>query len=109
MGFRSWVLERAATRLLKDALPCAAPAELPALLRQLERRLLLAYPRATPEAAAAAALRAWARDEARRSRCYVDLQASSPGLIYLVDEVTGRRRPIPVADLVRILGPRAAA
>lgn len=53
------------------------------------------------------AMVAWADLEGRKTRCYVDLAASSPHLLFLVDPVAGERRAIPVVDLIRMLGPRA--
>lgn len=63
----------------------------------------------SPEAAADAALVAWSEILGRETRCFIDLDASTPHLVFLADPLTGERHAIPVIDLVRLLGPRAVA
>lgn len=106
-SFRHRTVAEAARAYMRAA-PQAQPADLPLLLESAGLTLRQAF-RFTPAAEIeAAALAAWAEVEGERTRCYVDLEASTPHLLYLVDPVAGVRRPIPVADLVRILGPRMA-
>lgn len=59
--------------------------------------------------AAEASLVAWADILGRRTRCEIDLAASTPHLVFLADPITGERHAIPVIDLVRLIGPRAVA
>ncbi len=89
--------------------PPVQPAQLTELLDQAHEHLQRKFPRAAPAEICAAALAAWAEVEGERTRCHVDLEASTPYLLTLVVPVAGVRRQIPVADLVRLLGPRAAA
>ncbi|MFZ5871073.1 MAG: hypothetical protein ACOYXW_11180 [Actinomycetota bacterium] len=109
MGFRSRQLRTAAERYLARRGTSVPPAGVRRLLEDAAAHLLARFPAVKPAAAAEAALAAWSDMEGRRTRCYVDLQASTPHLLFLVDPVAGARRPIPVVDLVRILGPRSAA
>jgi hypothetical protein len=108
-GFRSKQLRKAAARHLAGAGTGVAPAELRQLLHATACELVARFTWATPAAADEAALLAWSEIEGRRTRCFVDLEASTPHLLILVDPVARSRRPIPVVDLVRILGPRSAA
>jgi hypothetical protein len=61
------------------------------------------------ELAADIALQAWAEIEGKRGQAHFDLEASTPYLVFITDNITGQRRAISVADLLRILGPRTAA
>lgn len=87
----------------------AQPAELGDLLEHAHAYLEARFPRIRRADIEAAALAAWAQAEGERTRCHVDLEASTPYLLWLVDPVAGVRRPFPVADLVRLLGPRTTA
>lgn len=98
-------LKKAAERFLDQQEPARAPAELPALLAMASGHLAGRFNLPMSEAYDVA-LAAWSEIEGRRSRCYVDLDLSTPHLIFLVDPIAGMRRPIPVVDLVRLLGPR---
>lgn len=84
------------------------PPELPELLARGAQALQKKHPSFSLDDAALMARAAWAEAEAERTKCYVDLEASTPHMIVLVDQVAGVTRRIPVADLVRLLGPRAA-
>lgn len=99
-------LKKAAQRFLEQQEPACAPAELPALLAMASGHLAARF-RLPMGEAYDVALAAWSEIEGQRSRCYVDLDLSTPHLIFLVDPIAGMRRPIPVVDLVRLLGPRA--
>lgn len=85
-----------------------APAELPGLLRRT-RDHVRGREVCAEAAAGRAAIEAWSEMAAEKSRCYVDLEASTPQLLVLVDETTKTRRYFPAVDLVKILGPRIAA
>ena len=98
-------LKKAAQRFLDLQEPAHAPADLPALLALTSAHLCKRFGLATAEAHDVA-LAVWSEIEGARSRCYVDLDLSTPHLIFLVDPVAGLRRPIPTVDLVRMLGPR---
>lgn len=52
------------------------------------------------------ALSAWSERSGRATRCYVDLDVSTPWLVFVADPEAGVRHPIPLADLVKLLGPR---
>lgn len=52
------------------------------------------------------ALSAWSERSGRATRCYIDLDVSTPWMIFIADPEAGVRRPIPLADLVQLLGPR---
>jgi len=86
----------------------AQPAELQQLLDRTAAALKTKFPERPAAELEAIALAAWAQAEGERTKAYVDLEASTPYLLWLVDPVAGVRRPFPVADLVRLLGPRAA-
>jgi hypothetical protein len=101
-------LKNHAAAFLKSC-PPAQPAQLRALLEKTAEHLRLAYVGISQTAAHQAAVRAWSEIAAAQARVYVDLEASTPQLLVLVDEVSKTRRLFPVADLVRILGPRVAA
>lgn len=101
-------LKKAAQRFLDLQEPAHAPADLPALLALTCAHLSRRFGLETQEAHDIA-LAVWSEIEGARSRCYVDLELSTPHLIFLVDPVAGVRRPIPTVDLVRMLGPRAVA
>lgn len=94
---------RAALRQVQ-ARPTVAPAELPALLAEVEASLVGLGVR--EDDARDISLAAWSEVEGRRTGAYVDLEISTPWLIFLADPVTGVRWPLPAADLVRMLGPR---
>lgn len=98
-------LKKSAQRFLDLQEPAHAPADLPALLALTSAHLSERFGLATAEAHDIA-LAVWSEIEGARSRCYVDLDLSTPHLIFLVDPVAGLRRPIPTVDLVRMLGPR---
>lgn len=98
-----------AARAFLESQPAAQPAELQDLLDHAHVHLRRQFSGPSDAQIQATVLAAWASVEGERSRAYVDLEASTPHLLMLVDTVAGVRRPIPVADLVRILGPRAAA
>ena len=100
-------LKKAAQRFL-DLQPIASPAELTALLALTSAHLGQLFGVSGAEAHDIA-LSAWSEIEGRRSRCFVDLNLSTPHLIFLVDPIAGVRRPIPTVDLVRMLGPRQVA
>lgn len=105
--FAGKTLREAARDFLREQ-RAVQPAELAELLELAHDTLQARFPRSTPAQIDAAALAAWANAEADRANCYVDMEASTPTLLWLVDEAAGVRRPVPVADLVRMLGPRAA-
>lgn len=94
---------RAAMRQVQ-ARPTVVPAELPALLAEVEAHLATIGVR--EDDARDIALAAWSEVEGRRTGAYIDLEISTPWLIFLADPVTGVRWPLPAADLVRMLGPR---
>lgn len=108
MPFRTEDLATAARRWMADAAP-PAPAELQQLLEQATTDLRPRFRRRSEAEISAAVLAAWAEAEGKRTRCYVDLAASTPYLLVVVDPVAGARRTVPLADLVRILGPRFAS
>lgn len=101
-------LAAAARAFMADQAP-VQPAELGELLELAHVHLRQQFAWPSDSAIDAAALAAWAQVAARETRAYVDLEASTPHLIWLVDPVAGVRHPFPAADLVRLLGPRAAA
>ena len=94
---------RAADRLIQSR-ASVPPAELPALLSDVETRLRDQGVR--EDDSRDIALASWSEVEGRRTGAYVDLEISTPYLIFLADPVTGVRWPLPAADLVRMLGPR---
>jgi len=94
---------RAALRHVQ-ASPTVAPAELPALLSDISARLTSLG--VAEDDARDIALAAWSEVEGRRTGAYIDLEISTPWLIFLADPVTGVRWPLPAADLVRMIGPR---
>lgn len=96
-------LRKAAQRFVQ-ARPSVAPAELPQLLGDIQAHLEGLGARA--DDARDIGLAAWSEVEGRRTGAYVDLEISTPYLIFLADPVTGVRWPLPAADLVRMLGPR---
>lgn len=98
-------LRKAATRFLEGQPPISHPHELTDLISRCAVHLV-GVGRLDGAEARDLAVAAWAEISAREARCFVDLELSSPHLIYLMDGVTGRRRAIPVIDLVRWLGPR---
>jgi hypothetical protein len=55
------------------------------------------------------ALSCWSEIEGAKSRCFIDLELSTPYLVFVVDPVAGTRHPFPVVDLIKMLGPRLAA
>ncbi len=99
---------KAARRYLQAQPGAAGPNDLPELLAGAARHLVERL-RIKPDDARDVALAAWSEIEGERTRCYVDLDISTAHLLFLVDPVAGVRRPIPVVDLVRILGPRPIA
>lgn len=105
--FARKTLREAARDFMHDQ-AAVQPAEFGQLLERAHEDLQALFPRTGRADIEAAALAAWANAEADRANCYVDLEASTPTLLWLVDQVAGVRRPIPVADLVRMLGPRVA-
>ncbi|MBP6876573.1 MAG: hypothetical protein KBC34_01005 [Phenylobacterium sp.] len=98
-------IRKAAERFIETQDQVHAPAELPQLLHTTALHLAGRFG-LTHDDAYDVALGAWSEIEGKRSRCYVDLDMSTPHLVFLVDPVAGMRRPIPVVDLVRLLGPR---
>lgn len=98
-------IRTAAARFLATQPRALAPAQLTELLAlcgaDLIRRFTLPL-----EDAQDIAMTAWAELAGKESRCRFDLALSTPHLVFLVDELTGQRRPVPVVDLLRILGPR---
>jgi hypothetical protein len=109
MGFRSKQARKAAARFMAGVPSAKAPAELPALLKLTAVHLREKFAWLDDAGAHEAALTAWSEIQGRQTRCFVDLQASTEHLLILVDPVARTRRPIPTVDLVRLLGPRAAA
>ena len=101
-------LKQLATSWLRGQ-PTPQPAQLRAQLAEAGEIVLRSAPDAGAIAIRQAVLAAWSEIAAENSRAYVDLEASTPQMLVLVDEVTKTQRLIPVADLVRILGPRVAA
>lgn len=56
------------------------------------------------------ALRSWCELVGRQAQAVIDLEASTPFMIVVVDTLAGgTRRAIPVVDLLRLLGPRVVA
>ena len=98
-------IRKAAERYINAQPPVAAPAALPELLHAAALDLAGRF-RISHDDAYDIALSAWSEIEGKRSRCYVDLELSTPHMVWLVDPVAGVRRPIPTVDLVRMLGPR---
>lgn len=94
---------RAAARLVQ-ARASVAPAELRSLLADVEEHLQNLGVR--EDDARDITLASWSEVEGRRTGAYVDLDISTPYLIFLADPITGVRWPLPAADLVRMLGPR---
>jgi hypothetical protein len=109
MGFRSKQARKAAARFLAGVQAVRAPAELPALLTLTAAHLSERFAWCDDTMAYEAALTAWSEIQGRQTRCFIDLAASTEHLLILVDPVAQTRRPIPTVDLVRLLGPRAAA
>lgn len=98
-------LVAAAAKHLRDAWLPGSPPEQP--LDAAAAYLELAYD--LPAAPAAdLVLEAWAEIEGAQSRARFDLEASTPHLIYIVDEIGGQRRALSVVDLLRLMGPRQA-
>lgn len=88
--------------LYPETLPAAELAQLlAACAADLDRRFDI-----DPEDAYDIALSAWSERSGRATRCYVDLDVSTPWMIFIADPEAGVRRPIPLADLVKLLGPR---
>jgi hypothetical protein len=52
------------------------------------------------------ALAAWSERSGRATKCYVDMDVSTPWMIFIADPEAGVRHPIPLAELVKLLGPR---
>ncbi len=52
------------------------------------------------------ALSAWSELEGQRTACYIDLELSTPFLVFVVDPVAKVRHPFPLVDLVQMIGPR---
>jgi hypothetical protein len=103
-------LRKAATRFLEAEPPIASPEELPQLLGRCAVHLVTVAGGGLDGAEAREiATVAWADITGRESRVFVDLDTSTPHIIFLKDGLTGRRRAIPVIDLVRWLGPRVVA
>lgn len=101
-------LRKAAVRFIQAEPPVHAPAQLTELLARAGAHLIGRF--AIPlEDAQDIALSAWSEISGRQSHAYVDLKLSTPHLLFLVDEAAGVRRPVPVVDLLRILGPREVA
>lgn len=86
------------------------PDDLLQVLEDCRRHLLDGPARGRPsDEVREIVLLAWADLMRSDVRCYVDLEASSPNLIFLVDPVAGTRHAIPVLDLVKLLGPRVVS
>ena len=108
MWFRNLRMRAAARRELVD-LPTTPPAGIADLLENVSRLVRAQVPHAgVPESYRAAVL-AWSEIEGGRARCHIDLAASTPHVLVIVDTVAKTRRYVPLVDLVRILGPRVAA
>ena len=90
-------LRHAADRYLQAQSTVQTPAELPPRLKACAAHLAAGFG-CTRAQADEAALLAWSEIAGRRTGCYVDLEASTPTLIYLVDAAAGVSRPIPVVD-----------
>ena len=99
---------KAAARAFLPARATVPPAELAELLDKTAAHLERCH-QAGPVGAREAAIAAWSEAAAAECLAHVDLAASTPQLLVLVDGVTGQRRLFPVADLVRLLGPRSVA
>lgn len=109
MSSPSTQLRKAAARFLEAEPPVASPEELPGLISRCAVHLVGLAAGLDGAQARELALIAWADITGRESRCFVDLETTTPHIIFLKDGLTGRRRAIPVIDLVRWLGPRAVA
>lgn len=101
-------LKKAARRYIEGEPAVHAPAQLTELLARAGAHLIGRFGLPLDDAQDIA-MAAWSEISGKESRCHVDLALSTPHLIFLVDQVTGTRRPVPVVDLVRILGPRGVA
>jgi hypothetical protein len=60
-------------------------------------------------AAEEVALGAWAALDGLPRGCRFDVDASTPWIVWVVDEVEGRRVPIMPAEILSLVGLRAAA
>lgn len=101
-------IRKAAARYFADQDLDVGPDRLQQLLDRCAKHLVRRL-EVSPAAAADAALVAWAELIGRQTRCAVDLDASTPHVVFLADSLTGERHAIPVIDLVRLLGPREIA
>lgn len=88
--------------LYPESLP---PSELAELLSACATHLLDRF-EMDQDDAYDCALSAWSERSGRATRCYVDLDVSTPWLIFVADPEAGVRHPIPLADLVKLMGPR---
>jgi len=100
-------LEQAARQFMLERDP-VAPDRLPALLDLACATLLQRFPRSDVDELAEVVMRTWSEVEGERTDAFFDLASSSRHLIWVVDPIGGVRRPVPVTDLLRILGPRVA-
>lgn len=100
-------LRKAATRFLEAEPSITSPDDLPGLISRCAVHVVdVAGGGLDCAEAREVALTAWAELTGRESRVFVDLDTTTPHIIFLKDGLTGRRRAIPVIDLVRWLGPR---
>lgn len=98
-------IDKAALRYMQLRAEDLGPTGLAEAIDGCTAHLTSIFPLAEREARQLA-LAAWATLTGRATGCYVDLAASSPHLVFVVDPVAGKRHAIPVVDLVRMLGPR---
>lgn len=52
------------------------------------------------------ALSAWSERAGRQTRCTFDLDVSTPWLVFIADHQAGVRHAVPIADVLRWMGPR---
>lgn len=81
------------------------PPELAELLTACAAHLLARFEMEADDAYDVA-LAAWSERSGRATRCYVDMDVSTPWLIFIADPESGVRHPIPLAEIMKLLGPR---
>ena len=94
-----------ATRFLQLYRADLPPAQLAGVLSQCVDHLLDRFAMQRDDAYDVA-LAAWSEYAGKATGCYVDLAVSTPHLVFVADPVAGVRYPIPLADLLKFIGPR---
>lgn len=94
-----------ATRFLQFYRADLPPAQLAFALSRCVEHLLERFKMAQDDAYDVA-LAAWSEYAGKATGCYVDLAVSTPHLVFVADPAAGVRYPIPLADLLKFIGPR---